>query len=294
MGQETVGAQYLELAEDIQSMSLKERIMLIPNGHGQRARYGVVAFVIVAANASLGQESRIRETPRGRPAAIARKQATEAAYEMITGGQGAGHASTVSLVDSVDDNTPFLTKRFRAGNIWRIVIQNYRISLPAVRPEARDRYTRTVDVCLDANTGGVLKIVTRWPDGVPEIPPEPPAAVVESQMRRAGNERYHAFVDGPPKISFFDALEAIARAGGDPLAAKQIKGQYVLWSKLGSEPKPVWSITLRGIPAFPAAFPGVSENARNHLRYIVDGLTGKWLSATSVPQPETDGAKKPE
>ncbi|MCH8881838.1 MAG: hypothetical protein IID34_18380, partial [Planctomycetes bacterium] len=131
----------------------------------------------------------------------------------------------------------------------------------------------------------MLKIESRWPDGEPPIPPEPDAATATNQFWRSGNEVYHAFPVEPPPISFVEALDGLAKGIGNPLIAKQIKAQYVLWSKLDLEPRPMWIITLRGIPPWEAAQPGVPVHLRDHLRFIVDPETGRWVQALSTPQP---------
>jgi hypothetical protein len=48
----------------------------------------------------------------------------------------------------------------------------------------------------------------------------------------------------------------------------------------------MWIITTRGIPPIDAAYPGVPEYLRDHLRYVVDPATKKWILATVTPHPE--------
>lgn len=248
----------------------------------------LITVVFIITNTSSSQEIESTNNIKREPKLASSKMAVNLAHEVLSSVHGNLHVKSMSLIASIVDNTPFLADRFRAGNIWHVVIENYKVDQSSHRPGEKDKYNRTIDLYLDATTGGILKIITRWPVGVSKIPPEPSAESVEDQMKRSGNERYHAFVGETPPITLSDALDAVAQAGGDIFRAKQIKAQYVLWSKLGYEQRPVWAITLRGIAPFPAAFPGVSKNARNHLRYIIDGRSGKWLSASSVPQPETE------
>lgn len=194
---------------------------------------------------------------------------------------------SAEIVILAEDNTPFLSDQIIGRQVWHIVISNWRLELKSAPADVKDSYTRTFDIFVDPRNGDVLKIVSRWPEGVPPIAREPGARAFTEQMRRSGDEKYHGFPEEKPRINFLDALDSILKDGGNPLNAEQIVGQYVLWSRLGREPRSVWAITLRGIhPLWEAAYPGVGVDARNHLRHIVDAQTGKWLCAGTSPQPE--------
>lgn len=225
--------------------------------------------------------------------AIKDEDSARADAQRVLGGDVRGSAKmNARLVIIHDDNTPFLEKSLPSRAVWHVVFDECRVAVPFLLPGATDEYSRTFDVFLDPQNGALLKAESRWPEGVAQIPPEPGAAAVAEQMRRSGREKYHSFVPHPPPIHLSKALEGVVRGGGNPLVAKQIKAQYVMWSRGDAEPKAVWAITLRGVPPFPAAFPGVPEDARNHRRYIIDGETGEWLCASSVPQPEADQASE--
>ncbi len=192
------------------------------------------------------------------------------------------------VVFLAEDNTPFLSGQVIGRPVWHVVISDWRLQLKSAPPDVEDLYARTFDVFLGAEDGHLLKIVSRWPEGVPPIAPEPGPASYTDQIRRAGVERYHGFPDEEPQIKFLDALDAVLKDGGNTLGAEQIVGQYVIRSSMGQEPRPVWAITLRDTqPFWESSFPGVGINARNHMRHIVDAQTGKWLCAGSTPQPTT-------
>lgn len=195
---------------------------------------------------------------------------------------------TARVVTLAEDNTPFLHDSLIGRPIWKVVITKWRLHLRSVAPGETDSYERTFDIWVDPENGNLLKIVSRWPKGVPRIAPQPAAEFAEEQMENAGLERYHSFPRTKPSISFLEALDIVFKDGGlgSPLAAKQISAHYVVRSAMGAEPTPVWAITLWGIPPFKAAYPGVPVDARNHARHIVDAKTGKWLCAGTSPQPE--------
>ncbi len=186
-----------------------------------------------------------------------------------------------------NDNTPFLDEQINRRPLWHLTVSNWRLSLKTGGREPADVAPRTFDVYVEPVSGSVLKIISRWPEGVPAIQPMPSAAFAEQCMRRSGNERYHGFPEEPPGVSFVEALHAVQKHGvGDPVKARQILAHYVLQSKMDRDPVPVWAITLWGIPPIPLSDPSAPLSARNHVRNIVDARTGNWISAGTSPQPE--------
>jgi len=196
--------------------------------------------------------------------------------------------ASAELITVVQDNTPYLSEQVVGRPIWHVVVEKCRIVLPSGADALEDAYERTFDILIDPRNGALLRISSRLPEGVPALPREASATSATEQMMNAGPERYHAFIAGAPAITFHEALVGIMQSAGDPLRAKQLVGQYVLWSRLDWEPKPAWAVTANGIPPFEAAYPGVPVEARNHMRYIVDSETGKELCGTTTPQPEFD------
>jgi hypothetical protein len=233
-------------------------------------------------NSESGGNGRLQWVVRDGGQAIAR------ALELSGISAAASHAAEAHVVMMDEDKTPFLHGQVTNRPIWRVTISNYRIRLPSALPGDADRYERTFDILLDPRNGGLLRISSRWPvSAPPESAPEPRAAFAEQCFRDSGNERYHSFPDAPPKVSFLDALEVIYLDGvGNPLIASQILAHHIMRSSMGRKPQQVWAVTLRGVPPIRTAYPGVPIAARDHMRYIVDANTGKWLFMTTCPQPE--------
>ena len=194
--------------------------------------------------------------------------------------------ATAELITVVQDNTPYLSEQVVGRPIWHVVVEKCRIVLPSGANFLDDAYERTFDILIDPRNGALLRISSRLPDGLPALPREASATLATEQLMNRGPERYHAFIEGAPAITFYEALVGLIQSGDNPLQSKQLVGQYVLWSMLDREPKPAWAVTLNGIPPFEAAYPGVAVEARNHMRYIVDPETGKWICGTTTPQPE--------
>lgn len=206
--------------------------------------------------------------------------------------------------DVNDDNTPFLHRQINGKkNVWRIEIKNVRLKLKSVWPRYKDNYLRNFEVLVDPNTGHLLRIRSKFDGYDPNMLPEPPAEWAEARIRGAGYEIYHGFPAEPPKISFLEALDAIMTKGvTSPLLAKEIYASYVMESEMKSQPRPVWAITLRGIPPLQTITvpPGVSKDKlppiwqRNHIRFVVNAVTGKVLFANTSPQPMDPEQKKKE
>jgi hypothetical protein len=194
---------------------------------------------------------------------------------------------SAQLVTLAVDNTPFLHDRIEGRPIWDVVIADWRLKLESAPTNSRDQYSRVFDIFIDPTDGKLLKAVSRWPEGVPAVAPEPSAQSAEEQMPRSGREKYLGFPDGQARVTLLRALDIVMAEGDNPLIAKQILAHYVMQTRMRGKPRPVWAITLRGIPPIKSPPPGVSVDALNHIRVIIDAETGKWLGAGTCPQPET-------
>lgn len=188
-----------------------------------------------------------------------------------------------SQVTLIEENTPHLNQSVVGRPMWRATINNWTVKpLKPCSPTIRDRYMRTVDVLLDPANGKLVSVRTRWPEEEPPIAPEPSAEWAAREMR-SNREVYHGFPREQPPISFSEAVRVVQESGGNPLVAKQIVGRWIMWSWQGSAPKPMWIITLRGIPPIAE---DVSPDAANHLRFIVDPSDMRVLLITTIPQPD--------
>lgn len=185
-------------------------------------------------------------------------------------------------------DTPFLAKQIVGRVAWRVELSKVSLVLRSSIPGFRDRYRRRFFVLLDEDDGKLLEITSVYGGPASEMRPVPSAAVAEAQLS-AEKEIYLGFPDKDPRVNFLGALDAILSGGiGSPFYAKEINAVYVSHSEMGSPPRDIWAITLRGLPPIPAHGPGgdsVPEWQRNHMRNLVDASTGKVLSATNSPQP---------
>lgn len=197
------------------------------------------------------------------------------------------------IVDLTGDATPFVHDQIsQLGQAWAITIDRIRWALPSSIPGYLDHYERTASILLAQTTGQLLRVEADAHVRDPDMRPLPPANIAEERLSKSG-ERFVGLPDEEPAISFLDALDRILSGGlGSPFNAKAVHGFYVLHTKLGSVVRPVWSITLRGIPPLEASVPRGVDSATipmwqlNHARNVVDAVTGQVLYATSVPQPD--------
>jgi hypothetical protein len=229
---------------------------------------------------------------------LTKESEVEAYLDELTGfGSLKGITKSFARVDVNDDNTPFLHTQINGKkNVWRAEIRNFRLKLKSGSPGYKDKYVRNFEVLVDPNGGHLLRVTSTFDGNDPDMLPEPPAEVAEAQFRRM-KEVYHGFPATPPKISLIDALDAVGAHGiGSPFVAKEIYAVYVMHSEKGAHPRPVWAITLRGIPyrhliGKPLHLIDVPDREiiptwrRNRIRNIVDAVTGQVLFATSRPRP---------
>jgi hypothetical protein len=189
-----------------------------------------------------------------------------------------GHAAGVPV--RLDAATlPFLAAQLQGRSAWRVDIAQPRwpsLDLPSVR---------ALSVLLAPGDAAVVRVSSAWPDHEPPIAPYPPISVEERQLAAQG-ERFIRAPSRPARVSLARALAVIAANGGDLAHTRQILAYHVIHQTLLYRDREVWIVQLRGISPFAAAGLGVPEDARNHLRHIVDAQTGEWLGADTLPQPE--------
>ncbi len=183
------------------------------------------------------------------------------------------------------DDTPFVWRELVGAAAWRVEFANVSLDIKAAAAGAKDPFQRTFVVLMLEETGRVWSVRSIWPEPVADLKPEPPPDVAEAQMRPE-KDVYVGLATENPRINFQDALGIVLNNGvGSPFQAKEIDAVYVMESERNSVPRPVWAITLRGIPPLPVSDPSIPVWQRNRMRNVVNANTGKLLFATNSPQP---------
>lgn len=248
-----------------------------------RRRVLTIAIFLLAGAALTGEEA---STKSGRKVTTAH-HAVDRAIKILGAPRELASTAEAELVILETDDTPFLHEQVVGRPLWEIVIPKWKLKFKSAKG-AEDAFERTFDVLVDPENGNVLRVASRWPQGVAGEPLDIPAQSAEDQMGRR-SEKYHGFPAEAPRITFAQALEVVYGPGvGNPLVAKRITGRYVVQSAPRGGPSPVWAITLEGIKRQVPSPPGSRPRSISRIRNIVDARTGEWLRATTIPRPITE------
>ena len=195
----------------------------------------------------------------------------------------------VERVTVAGERTPFIWKEYNGRSAWRVQYPDVRLRLSPSAPGFQDRYSRTFSVLLDAATGQLISIVSRFGGTDPDLREQPSGSSAEQQLA-AENETYHGLPTRPPRRTFLAVLGIVLNQGiGSPFLAKEIYANYVLHSRRDAPQRAVWIVTLRGLPPLAAHGPAGDQVPiwqRNHMRNVVDDESGTNLFATNSPQPD--------
>jgi hypothetical protein len=236
-----------------------------------------------------GQEA---QAPPVANSAIASASQAEAAAVRFLGYSARERPELVATLERRGEGAqvPFLDASLHDQDIWHVVVSDAGLILASTSPDT-PRHEVTFDVYLEAASGCVTKIVSRWAPDRPEGLPISSAASLAEKTHRSDDETWVSLGPAAPNLSLMQALDEVQQQGGEVLEAGQIAAYYVAMSRLQHpEPLPVWSIHLRGIPPMETPLPRgakpVPEYARDHMRYVVNDGTGKCLFMTTTPQPD--------
>lgn len=141
-------------------------------------------------------------------------------------------------------------------------------------------YTRPFSVYLDKESGKLLKIESNISSGTGDVKPDSALTNLEKRLLSKNIN----FIGLPDSIltSFIDIIE---NCPFSPHLADKISAIYILDSAITEKRiRHVWVISLIGIP--PLKLSGefayrVPEQMRNFIRIVLDGVTGKVLTASN-------------
>jgi hypothetical protein len=193
---------------------------------------------------------------------------------------------TIDSVALAENSMPFLRKELTGKSAWQVQLKDavLRRALSLLSPKISQ-----LSVILSPDSGRILKLSSRIPPGEPQLRPFPEPDEEERQMLESG-ERFVGLPPERPSISFIKALKIIGTHGpGGVEQARQLIAYYVTDVTVGFGERTVWVVQVRGIPPLPMPSHGlrIPEDARNHLRHLIDASSGEWLTADTVPQPTT-------
>jgi hypothetical protein len=172
------------------------------------------------------------------------------------------------------DALPFLGESLRGQRAHRVVFRDWQ------RPHA-PRMTNLGELTLWLVEGSLQLVKAVAARGSSTRP----ATSEEQRQLGAQGESYQALPTSPPHVTLLAALQAIAaHAPGDTTRTSELVASYVTHRTVRYTSRDVWIVDVRGIPPF-VDRPGVPEQARNHLRHVVDAQSGSWLGSDTTPQP---------
>ncbi len=185
-----------------------------------------------------------------------------------------------------DTTTPFVNAELNAREAWCTQFDNIELDFEApigLEPELRKR---DFQVYVDASSDIVLKVTSRSSQYDSSVIRKPSVREAEEAIARTA-ERFIGLPKQQPVVSFRDALELVK---GCPFRAMEIDAVYVIVSHPWKAPegRPVWSIHLYGVDLmFPTPrMEGEQLYHLNHMRTVVDAMTGEVLYRTNSPQPK--------
>jgi hypothetical protein len=192
----------------------------------------------------------------------------------------------VEQIPIVDARIPFLSSELVGKSAIKVTVGPGKLRLKSQAKDFGDLYTRRFVILLNADASKLLSITSAF-QGQPtkDIVAEPSTVSAERQLRKE-REIYESLPSENPHIDFLEALDQVLTNGiGSPLVAKEIDALYVMRSKNGAPPQPVWIIMMRGLPPLPRLNDG-QDWKRTRIRNIVNAASGKWIGATTIPLPD--------
>jgi len=187
-------------------------------------------------------------------------------------------ADDIKCIVFEDSTTPFLGEYAKKRPVWHISFRDINLKSRDGQPVDKE-FDRDFDVYIDSLTGHLLKITCFYGSTTPDECPELSAEEAEKQLMR---EQYIGFPDKIPPVSFSDAI----LAGINPFNAKQILGQYIMYSHHNLQPRPVWIISFCGPPMLPIVggeADWIPKYQRSRARQIVDDTSGRVIIHSSSP-----------
>lgn len=191
-------------------------------------------------------------------------------------------AHSASLEKFTDYRIPYLRDSINNRYGWHVVIEDTLSLSNWVPPDNFDRF-RKFTVSLDAQNGRLVSITyviaEDYPDKTPTV-----SCDSAQEVLAFVKEVFYGLPESPPAISFTDALDHVM---GSPFCAKEIRGWYLLYSRLGEEPHPVWYIDMRGVdPPYSSMSrhgANIPAKFRNNMRCVIDATTGQNVFSANYP-----------
>jgi len=209
-------------------------------------------------------------------------------FEMAKNLKAEEMAKMTKITTISDDKTPYLHTKINNKQVWEIIFEDINI---CSNDNAEKKCFRSFKVYIDQQSGRLLKIYSIMDGYDKGKSPLPSAERAEQQM--GTSEIYLGFPDTLPEYTFFEALSNTAHKAEN---AGEIIANYVVESYMGSEPRRIWAIDLRGLDPIPIASRYASmyvpDYQRNHRRTVIDAKTRHQMFNSTIPQGRLESKSK--
>ena len=187
----------------------------------------------------------------------------------------------VQQVTLEDSTTPYLSDSIDGRTVWQVEFPRVQISQELFRSGNIVDSLRDFTVYLDAIQPGLIMVVSRAESFDQEYWKRPCSDSAAQQLLDAGEE-YLGFPEMSPPVPF---AKILTQAHGNYLVADEISAIYVI-NRHYNTIRPAWVIQMLG-----GHEPTEPRYINDHLRTVVDAVTGEWVFARNKPRPEGTGPK---
>ncbi len=167
-----------------------------------------------------------------------------------------------------------LMKDKSAGDsLWQVTLRDVRFTLIDKSRPFREQQHRDFTIWLDAVTGKLIRIHSRLVDTAGSVPRMPFYPELERLLVGNINDIYYGYPDTLPVLTLYDILQT---AGSEPFNRKEITAYYVIQSRMGANPRPVWILDIGGVAPMERPNGGGSKTDWdiNHMQRTLDPSSG--------------------
>ncbi len=175
---------------------------------------------------------------------------------------------TVKLINYTDTTTPVAWRYYNIKSTWEVNFDSVDIDICRKCKEEKNKITISynIKVYFDTETDALLMIVATNLGKKDYIPDKSP---FHSPFASLAGMTFKGINPELPKLSFIDIIDISYKA---PISASQVIGVYGnYYYKRIDEIRPMWSMTILGVPEFTSGSGAVFD----HYRASIDAESGK-------------------
>jgi hypothetical protein len=251
-------------------------------------------FVILASVAMLCSCPIHASSATGQPPAMSESAESLAKYEatifiadmlerdvQVPAQVPAGTAELLTATTAVGPTIPSGVK------YWRVEFPRQSLHFGGRLVKRQTLVDRRVVVFLSVDRMVLLRVEIAGQPPATDAAKEPDPAWYVEQMKAVGPETWTKYSGPMTKYPIGEALQVVDAQGlGRVDSAERIIIYLINWQFSTAPEIVAYSVDLRGMPPNPVIAGRGASNKPCHLRHIVDATTGRWRTATSIPEVE--------